>query len=198
MSTPERPKWRRVDPSLLLMLGFLVAAVVTAVVREGSGGLGEGLDSTGVLVKRALPFLIVGLTLAGMLQVLIPAGVIGRWMGEEAGTKGLIVGILVGTVTPGGPFIMFPIAAALMNSGAGIGAMGGYTASRNLFAFNRLIIWEIPFLGAPFALARIGASLLMPVITALLVPVVYRLLSRARGPAARDAEGSEAGRGEVP
>ena len=38
------------------------------------------------------------------------------------------------------------------------------------------MVWEVPFLGAPFVVARILASLYMPIVSVLLVPVVYRLM----------------------
>ena len=54
--------------------------------------------------------------------------------------------------------------------------MAGFVATRNLVTLNRAVVWEVPFLGVPFVVARILASLYMPIVSVLLVPVVYRLM----------------------
>ena len=149
---------------------------------EGWDGVREGFDGSVSLLGSALPFLLLGIALAGMIQVLVPPGAVGKWMGDDMGARGLLIGMLLGTLTPGGPFIMFPIAAALLNSGAGVGPMAGFVATRNLVTLNRAVVWEVPFLGAPFVVARILASLYMPIVSVLLVPVVYRLMPGKRAP----------------
>ncbi len=99
-------------------------------------------------------------------------------MGDDSGLVGLSIGMLAGVITPGGPYVMYPIGNALMASGAGIGPMAGYVSARNLVTVNRLVVWELPFLGWPFTLTRILVSFWMPIATVILVPIVYRLLPK--------------------
>jgi uncharacterized membrane protein YraQ (UPF0718 family) len=164
------------------MVGLLLGAIGAAFGTGGLDGLLEGTRASNALLWRALPYMVLGITLAGMLQVLVPPRTIARWMGDEAGITGLAIGVLAGMITPGGPYVMYPVAAALMNSGAGIGALGGFANSRHALPMQRLLIWEIPFLGVPFALARYSVAIAMPVITIVLVPMIYRLMpASARG-----------------
>ena len=158
------------------MFGILAFVVAIVFVREGSDGVVEGLEGAWTLTKRALPITLLGMGLAGTLQVLAPPGVIGRYMGDDSGLLGLAIGMAAGLITPGGPYVMYPIGNALMTSGAGIGPMAGYVSARNLVTVNRLVVWELPFLGWPFTLTRILVSFWMPVATVILVPIVYRLL----------------------
>ena len=73
----------------------LLAIVVGLALRfEGVDGLMEGLDGSGSLSRRALPFFLVGIGLAGMVQVLVPPSVVAKWMGDEAGMAGLAFGLL--------------------------------------------------------------------------------------------------------
>ncbi len=139
------------------------------------------MEGTWRLLLGAAPDLLIGIGLAGMLQVLLPPDMVGRWMGDEAGLLGLSVGMAAGALTPGGPYVMFPIAAALMSSGAGIGPMAGFVTARNVVTINRFLVWEVPFLGAPFAFARLLACVVMPPIAAVLLPAVYRLLHGKSG-----------------
>jgi uncharacterized protein len=161
------------------MLGILAVVMVIVFVRLGTDGLIEGLEGSVALTKRALPITLLGMGLAGMLQVLAPPGVIGKYMGDDSGLLGLGIGMMAGLITPGGPYVMYPIGNALMTSGAGIGPMAGYVSTRNLVTVNRLVVWELPFLGWPFTLTRLIVSFWMPLVTMMLVPVVYKLLPKA-------------------
>ena len=178
-----RQRW--FNSSLLSMYVLLAIVVTLALHFEGVDGLMEGLEGSGSLSRRALPFFLVGIGLAGMVQVLAPPSVVAKWMGDEAGMAGLAVGMSAGALMPGGPYIAYPIAASLMSSGAGIGPMAGFMASRNVIAANRLFVWDIPFLGGPLAFARIISTLAMPPISVVLVPIVYRMMPRSmkRAPA---------------
>ena len=83
-------------------------------------------------------------------------------------------------LTPRGPYVMFPVAAALLNRGAGVGSLAGFFATWNLVALKRAVVWEILFLGAPFILSRLVASLYLPLASVLLVPAVYRMMPGKR------------------
>lgn len=191
----DKPWWRQ--PTLLFALGLLAPFVGFAGGLEGTSGLAEGLGNSVRLLWAAAPQMLVGFTLAGMITALVPPSAIGRWMGDEAGLKGVAIGLAAGALSPGGPYIVFPIAAALMNSGAGLAPMAGFLATRNLTTTNRLLVWDIPFLGAPFALARLVASLWLPLVSVVLVPPLLRLLRgapQARNGTATDEVGNGGGR----
>jgi len=161
------------------MFGILALVVAVVLVREGMDGVVEGLKGSWSLTRRALPITLLGMGLAGTLQVLARPGVIGKYMGEDSGLLGLAIGMAAGLITPGGPYVMYPIGNALMASGAGIGPMAGYVSTRNLVTVNRLVVWELPFLGWPFTVTRLIVSFWMPIATVILVPIVYRLLPKA-------------------
>lgn len=161
---------------MLILLGILALVVAIVFILEGLDGITEGLKASWFLTRRALPITLLGMGLAGTLQVLAPPGVIGKYMGDDSGMLGLAIGMLAGMITPGGPYVMYPIGNALMTGGAGIGPMAGYVSARNLVTVNRLVVWELPFLGWPFSVTRILVSFWMPIATVILVPIVYRLL----------------------
>ena len=84
MALSQRRK-RRIDPSLLAMFGILAVVVAVVAAREGTRGLLDGLEGSWRLLQRAAPVTLLGMTLAGTMQVLVPPGLVGRYMGEGSG-----------------------------------------------------------------------------------------------------------------
>jgi uncharacterized membrane protein YraQ (UPF0718 family) len=162
------------------MAGMTLTAGVLVFVLEGWRGVVDGFFlGMDTLRAAGLPF-ILGISLAGMIPIILSAQVVSRWMGEGAGFKGTLFGAAAGLLTPGGPYIMFPIAASLFKSGATAGPMAAYSAARHLIPTNRIIVWELPLLGATFPIARSIAAIPLIFVAAALVPVVLGIIMRAR------------------
>lgn len=187
----KRKAWWR-DPSLITMGALLAAVSAVAFVQSGLDGLREGGEGTLSLFRQAAPALALGFVLAGMLTVLFPPGVVGRWMGDEAGAKGLLIGASAGVLSPGGPYVMYPIAAALMSGGAGVASISAFAAARNIFTAHRFLVYELPFLGVPLALAKTLATVWLIVAGTLLTPVVFRLMPKGAQEEARKRIGADA------
>ncbi len=60
--------------------------------------------------------------------------------------------------------MQFPIIASLYKSGIGIGPLVSYLTAWSLLGFQRLIMWEFPFLGVKVVVVRLLASILFPVV----------------------------------
>jgi uncharacterized membrane protein YraQ (UPF0718 family) len=152
-----------------VIVGSLVAAGLVAAWRTGGPGrVGEALASGAGLFWAVLPNLILGFTLAGLLHVLIPPDAVGRWMGENSGWQGLLIGTAAGMITPGGPFTHFPILSLFLSKGAAVGPVCAYIAAWSLVGLNRFIVWELPLLGPRVALVRYAASVAFPPLIGLL------------------------------
>ena len=85
------------NPSLLyttlVMAALSLAAFYIAYLR---GKHVEGLIITKNLLIQTLPLLLFAFLLAGLIQALIPAEVIAKWIGAESGIKGILIGSLAG------------------------------------------------------------------------------------------------------
>lgn len=112
---------------------------------------------------KIVPLILLAFFVAEMIHLIIPNELFMRWMGTGTGLKGIFIGSLAGMLTPGGPFISFPIAASIYKSGAGIGPMVAYITAWCLLSVTRLP-YEIAFVGLKFTLIRAGSSLIFPVI----------------------------------
>ena len=115
-------------------------------------------DNTFLLV---LPTLIGAFLIAGYIRVLVPEGVVQKWVGEESGFKGILVGYLAGTLTFGGPFISFPIAASLYHAGGSVITVTTYITSSALWG-GGIIFYEFSILGLVFTIRLV--SILFPLL----------------------------------
>ncbi|MBI3007543.1 MAG: hypothetical protein HYY53_04490 [candidate division NC10 bacterium] len=78
---------RRVDWASLVLL--LVAAGLLAVaLSRGVRTVAAAAAASWELVVGVLPHLLLGFGIAGLLQVLVPAEAVVRWLGAEAGWRG--------------------------------------------------------------------------------------------------------------
>lgn len=160
-----------------VVIGTLV--LVCAVIAWRTGGthrIGQALGSGGALFLSVLPNLLLGFALAGFLHVLVPRELIGTWMGQESGLRGLLVGTVAGMLTPGGPFTHFPILASFLAKGAGVGPVCAYISAWALIGLNRFLVWELPILGPEISLVRFVVSMGIPPIIGWLGGSLYRLL----------------------
>jgi uncharacterized membrane protein YraQ (UPF0718 family) len=171
---------RRLSLPLLLILGLLAVSTVLAFLLEGMGGVTSGFEGAGRLIVSAVPLALLGIGFSGMLQALISPGTMSKWMSDEKGLAGIAIAMLAGVASPGGPHITYPLARTFLNGGAGLGPTTGFVSAKEEGSLNRLFVWDLPFLGAPFSFARLIVNLLLAVAAALLVPVVYRRLPRRR------------------
>lgn len=169
---------RILSPSFFFMAGLTLVAALVVFILEGFQGVWVGfLSGMETLRLAGVPFLL-GMSLAGLIPILLSDQMVNRWMGEGTGLKGMLFGSFAGLLTPGGPYVMFPIAASLIKSGAGMGSMAAYSAARQLVPINRIIVWEIPLIGATFPIIRSLVSVPTVVFAALLVPLLFELISK--------------------
>lgn len=160
------------------------SVLVFAALAAVTGGLTYGLhgwagvtravvSSLGTFVE-ILPQLGAGLMIGGLAQFLVPASQVESALGRDSGLKGLVVATAIGMVTPGGPFTSFPLVYALFIAGADAGTLVAYLTAWAMIGLNRLLIWEIPFMGWDFGLIRFVSSLPLPILAGLLARQLVR------------------------
>ena len=113
---------------ILIIVGYFIAKDLPL----------SGIKTGGKMLWDVLPILVFAFIIAGMVQVLIPREFIIKYLGAEAGFKGIMVGCVAGALTPGGPFVSFPIVASIWKAGAGIGTVVAFVTAWSLWAVGRL------------------------------------------------------------
>lgn len=147
------------DIGLWVMLGTLLVLVVLVYLKTGQNPLSE-MFRGGKLLWSVFPRLLLGFAIAGLVVAILPESGIAHWLGAESGLKGIGIAWGVGFLLPGGgPYVTFPIMAALLKAGAGMGPLITLVAAKSLLGPIRILAWELPFLGGEFVASRVLASL---------------------------------------
>jgi uncharacterized membrane protein YraQ (UPF0718 family) len=154
----------------------MVLAAVSVILLAIAFWRGSDLPQAGIAAGartlwRNLPILLLGFLIAGMVQVLIPKDLITRWLGTEAGVKGILIGCVLGGLVPGAPYAVFPLVAVFYQGGAGLGAVVGFVSAWSLWSVSRLPV-EMALIGPNPALVRYAVTFLVPPIAGLLAEAV--------------------------
>ena len=155
-----------------IIMGVIAIALVIIAYQRGGGEHITGLKLTGNILLQITPLLIFAFIVAGMIQVLIPAEMISRWIGTESGLRGVLIGTVVGGLMPGGPYVSLPIAAGLLRTGASIGTIVAFTTGWSLWAISRLPL-EIGIMGWKFWLIRLACTFFFPPIAGLIADRLF-------------------------
>ncbi len=171
---PEKGKKRGGRMNITIVIMFILAGTLTTLAFIKGRHLPlEGLLNGWKLFLDILPTLCLAFIAAGMISIVLPRELLTRWLGEESGITGLIIATIAGALTPGGPFVQFPIVAALFKSGAGVAPLMSYISAWSLLGVNRFLIYEIPLLGWKLAVSRMASSLIFPIIIGIITRFIY-------------------------
>lgn len=162
------------DTATLVLAAVAVILLAIAFWRGHDLPL-AGLQAAGRTLWRNLPILLLGFVIAGLAQVLIPRDLITRWLGTEAGAKGVLIGCVVGGLVPGSPYAVFPLVAALYRAGAGLGAVVGFVSAWSLWSVSRLPV-EMALIDPKPAIVRYAITFVVPPIAGLSAEAITRLL----------------------
>jgi uncharacterized membrane protein YraQ (UPF0718 family) len=184
---------KKLDKTLLLLIGLLVLALVAAFLTGGGEMAFAGLKQAGRLFGSVWIRLLMGFALGGLIRLLIPSALIAKWLGHSSGWKGLLIGSYLAVLMPGGPYITLPIIAAIYSAGAGVGPVIALLTGRGLLGIQMLVVWHIPFLGVEVPLARYIACLFIPPIVGFTGGMVFRMMTRWWG----DAGGAALSTGDM-
>lgn len=156
----------------IAMAAACVLLGVLAVARGGPGALLAGAERGGQTFLELIPLLVLAFACAGLIPVVVSRATISRWLGKEAGFKGILIGCLAGALMPGGPFIFYPVAASLMAAGAEIGTVIAFVTAKNLWSASRLPL-ELALLGPGLTFTRFAITLVIPPVAGLLANLLF-------------------------
>ena len=168
---------RRMDAGLVILLAVAVFAALFAFFKDPSLPV-KGLYASGRLFGAVWIELLLGFIVAGLLDVLVSPGQITAWLGPESSLGGIVVGWMAGLAIPGGPYLLFPIAAGLWKAGAAPGALIALITAKTLVSPIRMLTYEAPLLGWRLTLARCVPALFLPPIMGLVGQWLFNLSFR--------------------
>jgi len=164
-----------------IMLWGSVAAVGLIAYRRGPTVLNASLREGAMDFINIIPRIALGVIGSGYIAAIIPPEVITAWLGPNSGWFGVAAAVLAGAATPGGPVVGFSIGAVALKSGGGTPQVLAYVIAWALFAFQRLLLWEIPFMPARFVWFRAAVSVPFPFLAAAIAMAIGKPRCPPRG-----------------
>ncbi len=155
-----------------VLMAFFALILIVIGYGRGQGQHLTGLKMAGKMTLEILPLLVFAFIVAGMVQTLLPRELISRWIGEESGMRGILVGTLAGGLTPGGPYVSMPLVAGLLRTGAGVGTLVAFITAWSLWAVARLPM-EVGILGWRFTLVRLACTFFFPPVAGLIAQFFF-------------------------
>ncbi len=152
--------------------GVIFAVLVGFALWRGGGSLQKGLAFGGKTFLGTLALLIFAFGIAGLVHVLVPKEFIVKWLGAGSGIKGIMIATVAGGLTPGGPYVSFPIVASLYKSGASVGTVVAFVTAWSVWAIGRFPL-EMGLVGPKLAIARFLSTLIVPPLAGLFAQAVF-------------------------
>ncbi len=152
------------DTSFVILLSLAALAALGVAWREGPMRVIEiALAYLGFLAVLG-PKILCGFFIAASVPLLVPRKTLVQWVGANSGVRGLIVASTAGALVPGGPMMIFPLAASFRAAGATTATIITFITAWSLYGINRTVIWEMSFLHADFVALRVAICLPLPIL----------------------------------
>lgn len=141
------------------MYGLAVAGLAASLVRDKQRTK-QALLKAWRALDNMLPEFTAILVLVGLVITLLTPETISRFLGESSGFLGMIGTAIVGAVTLIPGFVAFPLAATLLDHGAGIMQIAVFVSTLMMVGIVTAPL-EIKYFGKKETLLRNGLSFLL-------------------------------------
>lgn len=118
--------------------------------------------------ENILPQLLSVLLIIGMMLSVLNEKTISQLIGEESGALGMVIAAVIGSVTLIPGFVAFPLAASLLEAGAGFAQIAMFVSTLMMVGVVTLPL-ESSFFSKKLALKRNLLALLFSVIVSLIM-----------------------------
>ncbi len=163
-------------PDSAVILWGIAGLLGVLVARRDRTKFVEALRSAVLTLISILPRLCVAMILAGFVAKLIPSETIGHLIGYDTGWRGIALATLFGGSMPSGPMVAFPVVVVLRNAEAGLPQIVAFLTAWSVFAWHRVLTYEISILGWQFVSVRLMSSLVLPLIASAIAFAICQVM----------------------
>ncbi len=142
-----------------MMYGLAVFALGASWVKDRQRSR-QALRKSWRALNNMLPEFTAILVLVGLVVTLLTPETISRFLGDNSGFLGMIATAFVGAITLIPGFVAFPLAATLLDHGAGIMQIGVFVSTLMMVGVVTAPL-EIKYFGKKETLMRNGLSFLL-------------------------------------
>ena len=121
--------------------------------------------------ENILPQLLSILIIIGIMLALLTPETISKLIGQQSGWLGMLIAGIVGSVTLIPGFVAFPLAAALLNSGAGFMQIAVFISTLMMVGIVTITL-EIKYFGKKAAVIRNSMAFVFSFVVAIVIGVV--------------------------
>jgi len=137
-------------------------------------------NNTKIALKKAwrsfeniLPSVLVVLLLVGFVLTVLDSQTISKLIGEESGIMGMIIALVVGSITLIPGFVAFPLASSLLNAGAGYAQIAMFISTLMMVGLATLPL-ESKYFGKKLSLKRNMLALIVAIVVSCVIGVIMQ------------------------
>ena len=146
-----------------IALWIITLTLILVSWNKGPDTINKGTQLVWSTTKKNGLLIVLAFIIAGFVTVLSPEDLVTAWIGPNSGWQGLISAEFLGSLLPGGPYVVFPIIAVLMQAGAGLGPAITLITSWSTQSLLT-ISFQLAFMGWRFTAIRWLIGLIIPLL----------------------------------
>jgi uncharacterized membrane protein YraQ (UPF0718 family) len=123
--------------------------------------------------ENILPQFLSILIIIGIMLAILSTDTISKLVGQESGWVGMIIAGIIGSITLIPGFVAFPLAAALLKSGAGFMQIAVFISTLMMVGIVTMPV-EIKYFGKKATFIRNGMAFMFSFVVAVVIGVVLR------------------------
>jgi len=162
------------NTSTILIL-VLAGVLILVALFQGDGKTAAGFRASWQAMIDLTPLLLGVFIIVGFAEELVPREFIAQLLGGKSGMRGILLASGLGMLTPGGPFVSYPLVATLYQAGAGIGPLVAFVTAWSLGSVSRLPL-EVGIVGVRLTAIRLASSLVFPPVAGLIATIIVRFV----------------------
>ncbi len=124
------------------------------------------------IFMNMLPMLLSIVAVVSIMLYLLPDHVIAKYLGNSGNGIGVVIGLLIGSISLLPGFITFPLSGLLLRQGVSFVVLGAFTTTLMMVGIITFPM-EQKFFGTKLALYRNIAGFIIAVIVSLCIGLVY-------------------------
>lgn len=158
-----------------ILIFILAGALIVVALFQGEATTAAGFRASWQAMLDLTPLLLGVFIIVGFAEELLPREFIAQLLGGESGMQGILVASGLGMLTPGGPFVSYPLVATLYQAGAGVGPLVAFVTAWSLGSISRLPL-EVGIVGIRLTAIRLASSLIFPPVAGLIATIIVRFV----------------------
>lgn len=153
---------------------YVLAITLTLVsFRKDKEKTKKALKKGWTSFENILPTVLSVMAVVGISLSILDEEFIVKVIGPNSGLIGIVIAIVIGSITMMAGFIAFPLGAVLMEQGAGIAQVAGFISALMMVGLITIPL-EIKYWGKKVTIMRNVLGIVISFVVAIIIGMVFR------------------------